>query len=146
MIPYEATRTVTGKAQAAAIISRLLAELAYAGLLEGEPPLLANQTLARAWTWNPDLLEGTTGPRPHEVAIAAIALALAVRHQAQRQNEILQNVYFLALALLLGEIAAQADTYPFHPLDLRLLDAAAATLAADPSQLEHEPLLDWHGI
>lgn len=146
MHPFEATRNDTGRAQAAAILSRLLAELAHAGFLEGEPATLAGQLLARAWTGHADLLDGATEPAPHEVAIAAMALALAVRHQAQRQNETLQGVYFLALGVILDEIARHAASYPFHAVDLRLLDAAAATFSAPAEELRQSPIMDWHGL
>lgn len=146
MNPFEATRNDTGKAQAAAVVSRLLTELANAGVLDGEPTALAHQMLARAWSWKGDLLEGATDAVPHEVAIAAIALALAVRHQARRQNETLQSVYFLALGMLLDEIARNASSYPFHARDLRLLDAAAATFSAPAEEIRSSPTLNWHGL
>lgn len=146
MIPYETTRNDTGKTQAAAILSHVLAELAYAGVLDGKPGALAKQMLTQAWAWNADLLEGAAGSRPHEVAIAAMAVALAVRHQAHRQNETLQSVYFLALGMILDEIARNASSYPFHDTDLRLLDAAAATFAAPAEELRRSPALDWHGL
>jgi hypothetical protein len=146
MTPYEATRSDTGTTEAAAVISRLLAELACVGIVEGSPAALAKQALDRAWRWNVDLLEGASGPKPHEMTIAATALALAVLHQAHRQNETMQGVYFLALGMILDEIAGNASTYSFHDVDVRLLDAAAATFSAPAEELHRSPGLEWHGL
>ncbi len=146
MTPYEATRIDLDTTEAAAIISRLLAELARVGVVQGEPAVLAKQVLDRAWRWHSDLLEGTSGPKPHEIAIAAIALALAVIHQAHRQNDTMQRVYFLALGMILDEIARSASAYSFHDVDVRLLDAAAATFSAPPEELHRSPALQWHGL
>lgn len=146
MNSFQATRNDAGKAQAATILSRLLAELAYTGVLEGAPAALAHQMLVRAWAWNADVLDGAAGPRPHEIAITAIALALALRYQAGQQNETLQSVYFLALGLLLDEVARNASSYSFHHVDLRLLDAAAATFSTPADALRRSPALDWHGL
>jgi hypothetical protein len=143
----EAMNIAWGKAQAAAAIEPLLEQQVEYGLLEGHPKTLANHMVADVWAQKPELFEGKTGPKPHNIAIAAIALAASVRREAHQHNEALQSASLLALGLMLDEIARDAHAYPFHELDQRLLDAAAATF----SEQAEEPgcssaVMDWYGL
>jgi hypothetical protein len=115
-------------------------------VLDGQPRRLAEHLVAQAWAQKPALFEGKAGPRPHKLAASAIALAVGVRAEARQHNSLQQDVYLLALMQMLDEIAHKAAHLPFHELDLRLLDAAAATVDAPCCSQQDGPLIDWFGL
>ncbi|WP_430390433.1 hypothetical protein [Dyella sp. 20L07] len=143
---FEAMGVSLNRAQATATIEQLLDRQVEYGVLDGHPRTLAEHAVSQVWTLKPALFEGKIGPRPHKLAIAAIALAAAARSEAYRGNEILQGSYTLALGFILDEIAGQAGQQPFQDVDLRLFDIAATTLSECPEALQHSPHIDWYGL
>ncbi|RDI98266.1 hypothetical protein DVT68_14430 [Dyella solisilvae] len=134
------------RAQAAAVIELLLARQVEYGVLEGQPRELAEHLVSQVWAQRPTLFEGKPGPRPHKLAVAAIALAAGIRHEAYRANAALQDAYTLALGHVLEQVASRAADLNLHDIDQRLLDLAAATFFSYPGSLPHEPHLDWFGL
>lgn len=114
------------KAQAAAMIEALLDEQAAYGMIDGSPKLIAHAMVARAWALHPAHFDGPQGERPHQIVVAATALALGVRIEAQTRNITRQCAYTFALGQMLDEIARNAAAYGLRPIDHQLLDAAAA--------------------
>ncbi|MHA6203921.1 hypothetical protein ACXU4B_05825 [Dyella soli] len=124
------------RAQAAATIERLLEDQVAYGVLDGHPKTLAHDMVARLWAQEPALLEGASGPVPHQMTVAASALAAGTRREARCNNTDLQGAYTLALGLILDEIAHNAHAYGLHHIDHQLLDSAAATFSEQACALQ----------
>ena len=114
------------KVQAAAMIEALLDEQVAYGVIDGNPKLIAHAMVARAWALHPAHFDGSQGEHPHQIVVAATALAIGIRIEAQTRNIARQCAYTLALGQMLDEIARNAPAYGLRPLDHQLLDAAAA--------------------
>jgi hypothetical protein len=127
-------------------IELLLDQQVTNGLLVGDPKTLAGRLVTQVWAQKPELFEGRLGPKPHQLAVAAIALASGVRLEAYRNNEPLRSSYTFALGLILDGIAANAHAYAFHPVDHQLLDAAAATFSEPLGELQLSPLFESFGL
>lgn len=128
--------------QATAAIERLLALQAAHGLLDDSPRLLAERMISRAWTQKNALLEGRTGEPPHELSIAAIALAVGAQQAAEHGHGALQGNYLLALGHILDEATQPRRQCDFHDTDRSLLDLAAAAFTLCPIGLKDATSLD----
>ncbi|WP_266180287.1 hypothetical protein [Dyella humicola] len=143
---FEAKGSAGTSAEAVTAIESLLDQQLRIGLLQGDPKTLASQLVTQVWAQKPELFEGRIGPKPHRVAIAAIALAAGTRLEAYRNNEALRSSYTFALGLILDEVASNAHVYALHPVDHQLLDAAAATFAEPAGELQLSPLFESFGL
>jgi hypothetical protein len=143
---FEAKSITESSAEAVAAIESLLEQQVTNGLLQGDPKTLASRLVTQVWAQQPELYEGRTGPKPHQIAVAAIALAAGMRLEAYRNNEALRSSYTFALGLILNEIASNAHAYAFHHVDHQLLDAAAATFEEPLGQLQLSPLFESFGL
>lgn len=143
---FEAKSSTGNSTAAVTAIEALLDQQARNGLLQGDPRLLAGRLVTLIWAQKPELFEGRTGPKPHQMAVAAIALAAGTRLEAYRNNEALRSSYTFALGLILDEIAGNAHAYAFHHVDHQLLDAAAATYAEPTDELQLSPLFESFGL
>lgn len=137
---FGAVSSTWSKAQAAATVQGLLEYQAKHGLLDGSPVALANHLVAHVWAQKPDLFEGKTGPKPHKVAVAAIALANGMDLHAS--NEALQISCLIALGEVLKELSYNGHHYPFHHVDHQLLNASVEVFAEKSEELERSPLSD----
>lgn len=136
----------TESSAAAEAIESLLELQVRNGLLAGSPRALADRLVTQVRAQQPALFEGSIGLKPHQIAVAAIALAAGTRLEAYSNNEALRSSYTLALGLILNDIALNAHAYSFHQVDHQLLDAAAATLAEPVSDLQLSPLFESFGL
>lgn len=109
---------------AISLVTRRLQRLIDQGFLEGTPGTLAAELVGHAWALRPALFEGREGPKPHPHAVAAIALAEAVRLESLRGDTPLQAIYVLALAAQLDGVAHEREALRLHEIDQHLLDAA----------------------
>jgi len=122
----EATFDNAERLPAISLVTRQLQRLIDQGFLEGQPGVLAAELVGHAWALRPALFEGREGSRPHPFAVAAIALAEAVRLESLRGDAPLGAIYTLALSALLDGIVSLRVTLPLHEIDDRLIDAAQA--------------------
>lgn len=143
---FEARFRTGNSAEAADAIESLLDLQARNGLLVGDPRAMAERLVTQVWAQRPALFEGRTGLKPHQIAVAAIALAAGMRLEAYRNDEALRSSYTLALGLILNDIALHAHAYSFHPVDHQLLDAAAATFSEPVDDLQLSPLFESFGL
>ena len=143
---FEAKSSAGTSTEAVSAIEALLDHQHRNGLLQGDPRTLASQLVTQVWAQKPELFEGRIGPKPHQVAIAAIALAAGTRREAYGNNEALRSSYAFALGLILDEVASNAHAYPLHQVDHQLLDAAAATFSEPAGDLQLSPLFESFGL
>jgi hypothetical protein len=128
---FGAVSSTWSKAQAAAIIQGLLERQVTHGLLELSPLAVSNHLVANAWAINPGMFEGKTGPKPHKAAVAAFALAFGILAERREGTEDMQNAYTIALGVLIEELRARAEVYPFHHVDHKLLEKASGVLSEE---------------
>lgn len=123
MTLFKALSTRFKVSQAAAIIQGLLELQARQGLLlEGNPARLAGLLAHSAQTNMPEFFDGSHGPSPHKLVIAAMALAEGMSsHQASRA---LKNSLLIALAQVLKDVERNGKAYGFSALDNQLLEAS----------------------
>jgi hypothetical protein len=143
---FEAKSSTANSTEAETAIESLLDQQVRNGLLAGNPKALASRLVTQVWAQKPALFEGRLGPKPHQIAVAAIALAAGARLEAYRNNEPLRSSYTFALGLILDEIASNAHVYAFHHVDHQLLDAAAATFSEPADELQLSPLFESFGL
>lgn len=122
----EATFDNADRLPAISLVTRKLQRLIDQGFLEGAPGTLAAELVNHAWAIRPALFDGREGRKPHPLAVAAIALAEAVRLESLRGDAPLQGIYTLALSALLDDTALEREALPLHEIDERLIDAAQA--------------------
>lgn len=122
----QATFDNADRLPAISLVTRQLQRLIDQGFLEGQPGALAAELVSHAWALRPALFEGREGLGPHPFAVAAIALAEAIRLESLRGDAPLGAIYTLALSALLDGIASLRETLPLHVIDERLIDAAQA--------------------
>ncbi|MET3650990.1 hypothetical protein [Dyella japonica] len=125
MDSFEATLDAD-RLPAISLVTRRLQRLIDQGFLEAAPGALAWELVTHAWALRPALFDGREGPRPHPLAVAAIALAEAVRLESFRGDAPLQAIYVLALSTLLDGIAREGELLRLQEVDRHLLDAARA--------------------
>lgn len=142
----EASSRIASSAEAATAIEVLLDQQVRLGLLAGDARSLAKRLVTQVWAQQPALFEGRLGPKPHQIAVAAIALAAGTRLEAYGNNEPLRSSYTFALGLILDEVASNAHAYAFHQVDHQLLDAAAATFLDPADELQLSPLFESFGL
>lgn len=143
---FEAKSSTGNSAEAVAAIESLLDQQVRIGLLVGDAKTLAGRLVTQVWAQKPALFEGRLGPKPHQIAVAAIALAAGARLEAYRNNEPLRSSYTFALGLILSEVASNAHAYALHHVDHLLLDAAAATFSEPAEALQLSPPFESFGL
>ena len=126
MDPHETMFDNADRLPAISLVMRQLQRLIDQGFLEGAPGALAAELVNHAWALRPALFEGREGRKPHPLAVAAIALAEAVRLESLRGDAPLRAIYMLALSTLLDEIIVEREALPLHGIDDQLIDAAQA--------------------
>lgn len=123
MALFKALSTRFRMSQAAAIIEGLLELQARQGLLfEENAARLAGLLVHKIQTTMPEFFDGTHGPMPHKLTIAAVAMADGMSSfQASRE---LKNSLLIALAEVFKDVERNGRTYGFSAFDNQLLEAS----------------------
>lgn len=116
------------KAEAAAVLEKLLEEQVALGLFGSDPAKSANILVGKAWDAHPELFDGRFGQRPHKLATAAATLAMTLERLPETSSS--RDALTVCLGRLLAAIAEHGVFLPLTALDHRLLDHAGEVFAA----------------
>lgn len=118
------------KTEAAAVIIGLLEQQRAMGLVNFSIPRIANSLVAAAWRAAPHVFDGTQGPRPHKLAIAAAALTTGAdvlignkSHEAEIRAFLGALAELLRAAIYGGQLCAPSA------IDSEILEACSGALA-----------------
>ncbi|WP_157764557.1 hypothetical protein [Rhodobacter sp. CZR27] len=126
------------KAEAAAVIQTLLEEQIKVGLLDANAASLANSVVSKVWEQSPEYFDGRFGQRPHKIAFAGLALAMAV-DKLPKDGRLHAPLMVCLSELLLG-VEANSFLLPLTPLDERMIAAARDVLVAQTQNLADDQL------
>ena len=122
------------KSEAAVVVQDLLEQQVRAGLFNLSAAPFANQLVQTIWRHKSEVLDGSQGPRPHKITIAAMALSTGVL--LMDQGDLNRNGLILALGHLLDDVQRNGGLYSFNGLDHALLGSAASTFEQVAKELD----------
>ena len=108
------------KAEAAVVLEKLFENQHM--IFDGNPKLQAGAIVQKCWDRGSAALDGSKGPRPHRVAIAAISLAHAIKFETGTAEDKLYLV--LSLRELLEGVHSLKSSNEFNLVDEKLFDMA----------------------
>ncbi|CAM5421493.1 hypothetical protein [Sphingobium scionense] len=116
---------------AAVVVQNLLERWQHTGLFDLDPKALSSKLVARAYGQDEGQFNGKKGPRPHKIAVAALAFAQGMRDYDLSSDE--YNACHLSIGSILMEIEANGHNYPLTGKDRLFLELAAREYASrDP--------------
>lgn len=115
------------KSKAAVLVETAFARSAVPFILPEGKDSFANALVERLWSNDPGVFDGSEGPRPHPITIAAAALAQAVIDHIGKR--VVHSTCLAALAAITEEIQANRYAYSLNGADLILIDLAERALA-----------------
>lgn len=134
---FTGARNTLRKAEAAAVVQRLLENQTRVGLVDCKPGPFANELVRAVWAQAPHLFDGSRGAIPHKVSVAAAALAngadALIRRNAQDPGA---HALIICLGQILQDVEQNEYLYPFNKLDEHLLGQAAGTFVGLAESLE----------
>lgn len=112
---------------AAVVVQNLLERWQRTGLFDLDPKALSSKLVARAYGQDEGQFNGKKGPRPHKIAIAALAFAQGMRDYDRSSDE--YSACHLSIGSILLEMEANGDNYPLTGKDRLFLELAAREYA-----------------
>jgi hypothetical protein len=122
------------KSEAAVVVQDLLEQQVKSGLFTLAAAPFANQLVQKIWQYKSEMLDGSQGPRPHKITVAAMALSAGVL--LMDQGDLNRNGLILALGNLLDDVQRNGGLYSFNGLDHALLGSAASTFQQVAAELD----------
>lgn len=126
------------KSEAAVVVQNLLEHQRDAGLFEQDPAMTAKALVDAVWQGRPHVFGGQFWQRPHQLAVAACALANGLN--LVRREDSQRDAFAISLGMLLSEFEINGCFYSFSNVDHRLLHEASATYSALANELECDAL------
>lgn len=127
------------KSEAAVVVQNLLEHQAQNGLFGFSPAKVATRLVEQVWSSKPDVFDGKFGQRPHEMIVAASALAYSINQPDDHEPS--RDSFSLALANILSELETNGRLYPLNSLDHTLLEEILAIFTAYNKELSESPLI-----
>jgi len=119
---FGAIKTTLQLSAAGVVVQNLLEQVHRTGYFEIDPKALSSKLVASAYAQDEAQFNGKKGPRPHKIAVAAIALAQGMRNYDRSSDE--HSACHLSIGLIMTDMETNGHGYPLTAKDRAFLELA----------------------
>lgn len=119
---FGSLRTAMRLSLASVVVQNLLEEWHRTGLYDFDPKALSSKLVARAYAQDEAQFNGKKGPKPHRIAVAAVALAQGMRDYDQSSDE--HSACYLSIGSIMLDMERNGQNYPLTGKDRQFLSLA----------------------
>ena len=117
------------KSKAAVLVETAFSRSLVLFILPQGQHKFANTLVENAWSEDPSVFDGSVGPRPHPISIAAVALAQGVVDY--RESRVAHGTCLGALQAIIAEIGENRYSYPLNGKDIIMIEGSRRQLSCE---------------